>query len=550
MSLATNTVPPPATGGKSEGKPPARPNPVAFEARVTVTGARPSSEGTRDLFTEETRTILVFVDGAVIQLAAGVTVGQLLFLTNKNTSEEVVCQILQKRVFRPTVCYVEVQFTEEKPNFWGVSFDKEMAGAVEFKVGEQVAAQETTGDGRGPAVAPRSEQEVEELKRQVETLRQQLQELETRKAQEAARQELAPLNDPVPVPSNAVASIAAEPAGREQTASGETLLMPAARGGKKAPRWAVPMALPGREMTDAERDSAEELLPQPELDFSQVPSAVPAGEIDPGSIYKPKGIPPHQMRQIALGVALAAVLGIGIYAKAWTLFPMLKTAAAHVVRQAKNAVSNRGGAKASAPVTGGSGTGTASATAAPAKSAPTNDAPAGQTNGTVPSNNTETAARAAVDTGAAAADSGPSAGVADPTSERRRPEPGEGKKTASRREKANLSNRASRSIAAAEPKPVQAMAADEPVMAPKLVHAAPPVYPPNAMLNYITGDVRAEFVVGADGKVGEVKVISGPKALRDAAIEALRKYEYAPGTQGGRPIAARTTATVKFWFNP
>ena len=94
------------------------------------------------------------------------------------------------------------------------------------------------------------------------------------------------------------------------------------------------------------------------------------------------------------------------------------------------------------------------------------------------------------------------------------------------------------------------MAADEPVMAPKLVHAAPPVYPPNAMLNYITGDVRAEFVVGADGKVGEVKVISGPKALRDAAIEALRKYEYAPGTQGGRPIAARTTATVKFWFNP
>ena len=68
-----------------------RPNPVALETLVNVTGARPSSEGTRDLFTEETRTILVFVDGAVIQLESPVSEGQLLFLTNKKSNEEIVC---------------------------------------------------------------------------------------------------------------------------------------------------------------------------------------------------------------------------------------------------------------------------------------------------------------------------------------------------------------------------------------------------------------------------------------------------------------------------
>jgi protein TonB len=256
------------------------------------------------------------------------------------------------------------------------------------------------------------------------------------------------------------------------------------------------------------------------------------------------------MRQIALGVALAVVLGIGIYAKVWTLFPMLKSGAAGVVQQAKNAVGNRGGEKENAPVTGGSEGGTTRATVAPAKSAPTNDAPAGQTSATVASNQAETAPGAAEDTSTTAADSAPIAGVAEPALERRGPEPSGGRKTASGREKATVRNRPSQTIVKVEPNTVQTIAPDEPVIAPKLVHAVAPVYPPEAMLNYITGDVRAELVVEADGKVGEVKVLSGPKALRDAAMQALRKYEYTPGTQGGRPVAARTAATVKFWFNP
>ena len=70
------------------------------------------------------------------------------------------------------------------------------------------------------------------------------------------------------------------------------------------------------------------------------------------------------------------------------------------------------------------------------------------------------------------------------------------------------------------------------------------------MLNFVTGDVRAEALVGADGQVTEVHVLSGPKAFHEAAIDALKHYEYAPATQGGKPVPSKVTVTVKFWFDP
>jgi periplasmic protein TonB len=80
--------------------------------------------------------------------------------------------------------------------------------------------------------------------------------------------------------------------------------------------------------------------------------------------------------------------------------------------------------------------------------------------------------------------------------------------------------------------------------------AANPVYPPDAMRSYITGDVKAEVVVNASGHVTDVKVISGPKALREAAVAALKAYEYAPATQGGKTVEGKAEEVVKFWFNP
>ena len=38
--------------------------------------------------------------------------------------------------------------------------------------------------------------------------------------------------------------------------------------------------------------------------------------------------------------------------------------------------------------------------------------------------------------------------------------------------------------------------------------------------------------------------------VRQAAIDALKQYEYAPATQGGRAVASKVTVTIKFWFDP
>ena len=165
-----------------------RANPVALEVPVSVAGARPiASKDKRELFTEETTTVLVFKDGAVIQLSAAVTVGQLLFLTEKKSKKEVVCQVVHKRSHRPTSCFVELEFTEPEENFWGVSFPAQADTASVPPAAEAVEAEETTEDDRSePVAAPKSE-DVAQLKDEVAALKSQLEELRVKQYPRKAR---------------------------------------------------------------------------------------------------------------------------------------------------------------------------------------------------------------------------------------------------------------------------------------------------------------------------------------------------------------------------
>jgi TonB family protein len=105
--------------------------------------------------------------------------------------------------------------------------------------------------------------------------------------------------------------------------------------------------------------------------------------------------------------------------------------------------------------------------------------------------------------------------------------------------------------AGAEPAAVSDGNGADAVMVPaKLVKSVQAVYPPDAMRNYITGDVIVDAVVKPDGRIGEMNVVTGPAALRQAALDALKQYEYAAATQGGKAVASHVKVTVKFWFNP
>ena len=100
-----------------------RQQPVALEVPVTVNGARPlEGNDKREPFSESTKTVLVFGNGAVIRLGSAVAPGQLLFVTNERTKKEVICQVVRSKSGRSNSGYVEVEFTEPVSGFWGLRF--------------------------------------------------------------------------------------------------------------------------------------------------------------------------------------------------------------------------------------------------------------------------------------------------------------------------------------------------------------------------------------------------------------------------------------------
>jgi protein TonB len=87
-----------------------------------------------------------------------------------------------------------------------------------------------------------------------------------------------------------------------------------------------------------------------------------------------------------------------------------------------------------------------------------------------------------------------------------------------------------------------------PAPPPRVVIAAAPQsfsYPvaPNPTL---TGKVSLKLVIGADGSVREVNIVSGNRALADAAVRAVRRWRYRPAELNGHPAEAETNVTINF----
>ena len=105
--------------------------PVALEVPVSVNGARAvDGSDKREPFSESTKTVLIFGNGAVIRLSSSVAPGQLLFLTNEKTKKEVVCQVVKSKNYRNVSGYVELEFTEPVVGFWGMRFPGDRLGSA------------------------------------------------------------------------------------------------------------------------------------------------------------------------------------------------------------------------------------------------------------------------------------------------------------------------------------------------------------------------------------------------------------------------------------
>jgi TonB family protein len=577
-----------------------RGNPVPAEIPVNATGTRPGSGSEkRELFSEETETVLVFPDGAVIRLSAAVATGQLIFLTNKVKNIEVVCQVVGKRVDRPTSCYVEVQFTEPMTDFWGVVFPENSSVQTATAEVESIATAEVTEDGAEVHAPLPSHEEVENLREEVEALRSQLQEM--MRAEQAAKAvakmaETAPVpvppppvaaslpkveerpvimsaNEPAPTISGAPSFEAKDaPTGVPPTvAAAASEQLPAApwksyglsedvaaanHEKKQAPPSVRPsqiaMALPNRDVTpkvDPEQELIDQLLPQPALDFSKAPKFTPSADPDdPYSIYKPAKAKMEKWLLVLLVVILVAVVG-GTVWKLGVLQNIGKSRAQTAATAAQTKDSS-----GPAPVPSANGGITATEVAPPEGNAapPASTAPIASASG---ANAQPNAASAKEKKSASASDfhaAGPTPEAASANAVKAPAGSDAAKRPSSSTKTSNSANK-KKSAVMAEPvvAPVEAPIPDDaPVVPAKLLKAVSPVYPPDAMRGFITGDVRLKADVDENGKIRNMEVVSGPAALRPAAIEAMKQYEYAPATKGGKGIASQVKVTIKFWFDP
>jgi TonB family protein len=84
------------------------------------------------------------------------------------------------------------------------------------------------------------------------------------------------------------------------------------------------------------------------------------------------------------------------------------------------------------------------------------------------------------------------------------------------------------------------------VLPPQKIKDVPPVYPSIAQSARIQGIVIVEVLVGADGRVSSAKVIRSIPLLDQAALDAVRQWEFSPPLLNGQPTPVLMSVTVVF----
>jgi TonB family protein len=84
------------------------------------------------------------------------------------------------------------------------------------------------------------------------------------------------------------------------------------------------------------------------------------------------------------------------------------------------------------------------------------------------------------------------------------------------------------------------------VMAPTRIRTVQPAYPAEAKAAGVQGVVIVEAIINEQGRVDNVRVLRSVPPLDQAAIDAVRQWEYTPTLLNGLPVAVVMTTTVQF----
>ena len=84
------------------------------------------------------------------------------------------------------------------------------------------------------------------------------------------------------------------------------------------------------------------------------------------------------------------------------------------------------------------------------------------------------------------------------------------------------------------------------IRAPNKIKDVKPVYPAIAQSARVTGVVTIEATIGPDGKVIDAKVVRSIPLLDQAALDAVRQWEYTPTLLNGVPVPVLITIAINF----
>jgi len=76
-----------------------------------------------------------------------------------------------------------------------------------------------------------------------------------------------------------------------------------------------------------------------------------------------------------------------------------------------------------------------------------------------------------------------------------------------------------------------------------------PVYPSLARTAHVSGTVELMGVLGTDGRIHEIKVLSGHPLLVKSAVDAVMQWVYRPTILNGQPVEVQAPISVRFILN-
>jgi protein TonB len=572
-------------------------------SRVTqvVGGVTPSTEP----FEEQTQTMIVFPEGAVVKLSTAVNAGQMLVLTNLKTRQDAICRVLKVRPNPSLANYVEVEFTHRQPGYWGISFPSD-AGAEPKKavsapppapVEAKPKADAPSDISWAPApAAPNTPAKPPEVAPPPQTVKPSVSPSKL-SAPPAAKLEptFISIGTQEEVQVAASATAATKP-GKLLESELEKLIAPAP---KNEPAIELPPAAAPAEvsLTDLQGDAktetpvlfsaisagpAEADLIPPAAQATPVASGRIFGRfagsttLDSTSVTHADGQSEHlnlsgaaaaskipssgqnwTLTAAGIAVLLAGLAGGIYYVRSHAKNSGAESRVANISRPAgplgtqsqgfdaavqpspsANSISNAPvtAATTAASTTAAGVTAIGGATAAVVQ--PQLTPAAKEVAPSVTSNMMTNALNAHPTAAARAGDE-----AADEPMVTSHPGYAESNGNA-------LADIPSSSSAASLPMPT--IQPEGPVKSggrvqePKLIASAVPVYPQSAKNAGIQGDVVIEATIDKDGNVAGMRVISGPAMLRQAALDALRKWKYEPSKLDGQPISVQLTVTLKF----